>query len=448
MKKNILIFILATFVIEIFLLLKLKFTAWPEMILWPYLNINGWQLYKDIAIAHTPFLILKLDAFYKVFGIGMLQLKIFTWILIFLLNGIVYFISSKLFERKKAAAALTIFIFWQLFYDGNGLWFDLFMGLFTFAAYYFATVKRYFWVGIFWALAFVSKQTAIWFAIPIGIEIFRDHNIRLKDLGLLITGGGIVFTIFGSYLGLSGTFSYFYNWAVKFGIFFLPSAQGQVQLPDLKNLAIAAFPFLIFVPWVLTKKKNPTLILWALAGSMGAYPRFDYFHFQPAIPFLAIASAQVLTSSWHKRSLIKAIIPIYVIGSLYFFSGFIVRNYGEGTRFYEKEVQEVSKYIKESTNKGDYIFVMNWWDNIYAYSDTLPATDPWVPQLSWYQTLPGIQEKEVADLILNKPKLIVLNEYSATGLSSYIPQKVNDYVRENYTPKEKIGGASILIPKQ
>ena len=124
-----------------------------------------------------------------------------------------------------------------------------------------------------------------------------------------------------------------------------------------------------------------------------------------------------------------------------------MRNFNEGTRFYEQDVQDVVSYIKSNTNMQDRIFVMNWWDNIYALSDRLPATDPWVPQLSWYMELPGIQDKMVENLMESKPKMIIINPYSEVGLSAYVPQKVYDYVTANYKLQEKVDGLDILILK-
>ncbi|MFZ3099763.1 MAG: hypothetical protein WA103_00825, partial [Minisyncoccales bacterium] len=78
---------------------------------------------------------------------------------------------------------------------------------------------------------------------------------------------------------------------------------------------------------------------------------------------------------------------------------------------------------------------------------TLPAFDPWVPHLSWYMEEPGIQEKMVESLKTNSPKLIVLNPYTDFGLSAYIPEKVYNYVIENYRISQKVDGVEILIQK-
>ncbi len=445
MLKNWKIFLIIILGINLFLLTQLKFTAWPETLLWPYLISKGWMPYKDIAIAHTPLMLTVLAVCYKIFGVGILQLKVFTWILILGIDLLIFGIVKKLWNVKSALIALSTFVFWQLFFDGNGLWFDLFMGAFVLFSYYLLKKKKYFWVGIFWALAFISKQTAVWFLLPIGLEL---TNKSLKPLVEFIKGVVLTLILFILSLGAFGILPSFIDWAVKFGIFILPKAQGQIQLPDLKSLAVSIFPFLIFIPLIWkTGKKNLNLLLWAFAGGLGAYPRFEYFHIQPALPFLAMASAITLTDLKKNNKLIKIFIVFYALGSIYLFANFFMRNWGEGTRFFETDVSDVINYVKNNVKTGDTIFVMNWWDSIYPLTETLPATTPWVPQLSWYQEIPGVQDKEVEDLKTSKPKLILLQDYSGTGLASYKPQKVLDFIELHYDLKEKVDGINVLIPK-
>lgn len=448
MKKTYLL--IPIVVAHLLLLINLKFTAWPETLLWPYLMIHGWPPYLNIAIVHTPLMLVKLAIFYKIFGVGILQLRIFTWILILVLDFLVFWIAKKLWNIKTALVALGSFAIWQVFFDGNGLWFDLFMGVIVLVSYFFVRKKNYFWAGIFWAFAFLSKQTAIWFLIPIGLEIVRlaSEDSPIKWVIKFIQGVLVISVPFVLTLWISGVLPSFYKWAINFGIFVLPKAQGQVQLPDLRSLAVSLFPFLIFAPLIWkTGRKNINLLVWAIVGGLGAYPRFEYFHFQPAIPFLALATGVFFSTKFWKNTLVEIFIIFYVLGSLYLFGGFFMRNFQEGTRFYEQDAQDMISYVRSNTKLGDKIFVMNWWDNIYALSDRLPAVDPWVPQLSWYTELPGIQGKMIEDLKSSKPKLVILNPYSESGLSAYIPQKVYNYVMQNYKLKEKVDGIDILIFK-
>lgn len=431
------------------LLVSFKFTAWPEMTLWPYLMTEGWMPYRNIAIAHTPLMLLDLGISYKVFGTGILQLKMFTWILILLMDGFVYWVVKRFLSNKTALGALFFFILFQVFYDGNGLWFDLYMGVLAFVSFYFIQKKDFFWAGIFWALAFISKQTAVWFLVPIGLQSVRDAKSAMSNLKKFSFGVLWVLAPFVLVLRSFGILTDFYNWAVNFGIFLLPKAQGQVHLPALRSLAVSAFPFTIFIPLIWkTGARNIHLLFWAVAGSLGAYPRFEYFHFQPALPYLAISAALVFSGAVKKDRITKMFVFLYVLGSLYLFANFFMRNYREGTRFYGRDVQKIVSYIRANAKPGEKIFVMNWWDNLYALSDTLPATDPWVPQLLWYTEMPGLQEKMIGDLENSKPKMIVLNQYSEVGLSAYVPQKVYNYVTQNYKLKEKIDGISILVPNK
>ena len=427
-------------ILHLILLVKLKFTAWPEMLLWPYALLKGLLPYRDMAIAHTPLLLGKLAIFYQIFGVGILQLKIFTWILILFTDIVLYLISRKLWGKKVAFTALAVFSIWQLFFDGNGLWFDLFLAPVALILYYLVKSKRFFLAGIIFGLGILSKQTFVWFIIPV---LFSKINYKQ-----FIFGGILVGVLFSLLLLPLGIFQGFINWAINFGIFILPGSLGQINLPDIKNLMVSIFPFTILILTLFVNKlKNINLITWAIFGSLGAYPRFEYFHFQPAIPFLAMGTALVINSfDWNNR-LNKSMLTFYILGCLFLFGSFFIRNWGEGTRFFENDVAQVVSFVKANTKPGDKIFVMNWWDNIYPLTGTLPATNPWVPQLSWYQEIPGIQEEEISDLKDSKPKLILLQEYSGTGLSAYKPSLVYDYVITNYKISNKIDGIEILVKK-
>ncbi len=450
-NKIVLVFLVGILLLHLLLLLKFKFTAWPEMLVWPYLTLHGLLPYKDIAIAHTPLLLVFLTVFYKLFGVGISQLQIFTWGLILAFDAFFFWVVRRLWGRRVALIALTSFVIWQLFFDGNGLWFDLFMGFWMFASFYFLRIKKWFAAGVLFALAVFTKQTAAYFIVPVALEIFGSKAI-FKDGKNFVLGGLVVLTSFVFLLFAIHLLPSFYYWAVNFGVFILPKASGQIQLPDLRSLAVAAVPFAIFIPLFFKSHSSARvrplqMTIWAFVGCLGAYPRFEYFHFQPAVPYLAIVSGLVFTNLNWKNVLIRFLIIFYVFASLYLLAVFFIRNYDEGIRFYEQDVQDVASYVRQNSIPGEKIFVMNYWDSLYALTDTLPATDPWVPQLSWYQEIHGVQEKEVADLENSKPRLILLQQYSETGLSSYIPEKVYAFVSANYKISNKVDGIEILVPK-
>jgi len=100
-KKRLYLVAILFSIVQILVLLKIQFTAWPEMNLWPYLILKGWLPYKDFAIVHTPFLIFLLSLFNKIFGVGIIQLKYFTWLFILFSNLTLFLVVKKLFNEKR-----------------------------------------------------------------------------------------------------------------------------------------------------------------------------------------------------------------------------------------------------------------------------------------------------------------------------------------------------------
>lgn len=433
-------FILALILLlHLSLLFVLKFTAWPEMLFWPYLMTKGWLPYRDIAIAHTPLVLFDLSIFYKLFGVGIVQLKIFTWLLILIFDLVVFVVVKSIWNIKTAFFSLIFYSIWMLFYDGNGLWFDLYMGFLAFFSFYFVRKRNWFWAFIFWSLAFLAKQTAIWFLIPILYSVFIVRQ-PLKGIGKSVL---VVFGLFFILIFASGVLNDFWNWAIKFGIFVLPRSQGQIQLPAFRSLIFSLFPFLIFF-FSDRKFKNFDLLLWSLAGFLGVYPRFELFHFQPALPYLAIFTALLVFNLQGKFNFYKLFFVFYFLICFSLFALFFRKNFKKETRFYENDVKNVVSYIKNETSSNEKILILNWWDSVYALTDTLPVFRPFVPQLPWYQNLADVQEIEVSNLKEEKPNLVLLYPYSSSGLSSFVPDEVFDYVKENYDFKKRIGNIEVL----
>lgn len=366
----------------------LEFTAWPEMLAWPYLMLQGWLPYRDIAIAHNPLLLLDLLVFFKIFGIGIIQLKIYTWILIAINVYLTYFISNKFWNKKVALVSSFLYLVLCIVYQGNGLWFDLALTPFALLLYLFLKQKNYLWSGIIFALGFLTKQTFIYFLIPL---ILIKINWKKFILGTLLIGSIFVAMLFGF-----GILDDFYIWAIQFGIFYLPKAEGQILLPTLKQFLFAIAPFGILV-------FDVSLLPWIIAGIMGVYPRWELFHFQPALPFLSIAISTLIYSN--KSKYYKIIVSLFAV--CYLLIG-LNRQFGNNTRFYEPDVQKVQQSIIQ--NNDSTIYVVNYWDNIYTLTNTLPATKPLIPYIPWYLNYKNSREKILNDLKIKMPEAIIIGE--------------------------------------
>lgn len=375
----------------------IEFTAWPEMLAWPYLILKGWLPYRDIAIAHSPILLIVLSIFYKIFGVGIGQLKVFTWILILLNTYLTFYVGNKYWSRKIGFFSAVSYIILCLVFQGNGLWFDLALTPFVLLLYASLRGKRYFLAGLFFALGILTKQTFIWFLIP-ALYFILKGGLSLKKYIKFVYGILIILSVFTALLFAFGISDDFYNWAIKFGIFYLPNASGQVLFPNLKSFIFATAPFMVVL-------FDLSFLPWIIAGLLGVYPRWELFHFQPALPFLAIVISNLIISK--KHILMKMFIGFSL--AIYLVFG-INRNFGDTTRFYDSDVQATISAVKNNSSMVKTIYVANYWDNIYAISEIIPATRPLIPYIPWYLDYGNNKEIIIKGLKTNIPERIIIGE--------------------------------------
>lgn len=377
----------------------INYTAWPEMLAWPYLILQGWLPYKDIAIAHNPLMLLDLVIFFKLFGVGITQLKIYTWILIVTNTFLVYFVTKKFWNKKSAYLSSVLYILLTIVFEGNGLWFDLALTPFAILLYYFLRQKSYLWSGVVFALGFLTKQTFVYFALPVVLAMVHDIKNILPKLRQIAIGSGIVFGVFVMVLYSLGILDDYYNWAIEFGILYLPNAVGQISFPNLKQLIFSFSPFL-----VLLFTNNLLLTVFAIVGMMGVYPRFELFHIQPSLPFLAVATSTIIMSQ--RKTVVKLSIGLF---TLLFLGLGTYRQVGTNTRFLESDVEKVVIKINSHQPRIDSLYVINYWDNLYALTNTKPPK-PLIPYIPWYLDYGDNKVTIINGLKTSIPDVIVIGE--------------------------------------
>lgn len=457
MKKTKLL-IPVVLLIHLILLINLSFIAWPEMTLWPYFILKGLLPYREIAMAHNPLLIFDLSIFYKIFGISLFNLKIYTWVLILLTDLLIYWVAEKLTKSKTIAIfSLLFYVFWQPYFEGNGAWFDLALAPLTLLIFYLLYKKDFLWSGIFFGLAFLVKQTAFWFILPIAFTFWFLKSFRCRSILKLLVGLAIPLSLFLIYLIVTNILQAFSFWSIQFGIGYLPRAPGQIDFPRIKEALSLGVPyaltllaiFLLIKKQFKEKKLLILILIWCFFGAFGVYPRWGYVHFQPSLPFLAILSGiciSYINTSYRKLSKYWWVSLVLIfMGTVYLQTRFYRLNWQKPDRFFEEETMQAASWLQQNTHPGEKIFILNSWDHLYALSETLPAVSPWVPTLPWYMEYPGVQEVIVTDLERKKPELVVFEPYKEKGLGSYKPEKIDNYLNENYTLEEIIAGRFYIL---
>lgn len=367
----------------------MQFTAWPEMIAWPYLILKGFLPYQDIGIAHNPLLVFLLAVYYKIFGVGILQLEVFTLLIIALTAFLIYRMTRKWYS-------ILIYLVLCFAYQGWGLWFDLLLAPIALLLYKFVKEEKYLYAGVIFALGFLTKQTFIYFLIPVFFHLFKTKLVNLKPFFI---GAISIFAIFALYLVTNGLAFYYYHWAVNFGVFYLPNASGQVLLPTFKQLLISLFPFSVLL-------FNSELILWAIVGMLGVYPRFELFHFQPALPFLTIALTEVVLNKSKKVKVLGIVILLFVAILL---GRKVYREKDLEVRFYENDVQKIVNQLTTHSPQPKSLYVVNYWDNIYALTNTIPFK-PLIPYIPWYLGYSNNAKLIIDGLQSDMPEALVVND--------------------------------------
>ena len=440
MKKSIILIVLAALVVHVFLLSGLRFTAWPEMLSYPYLRNNGYLLYKDMIHPYPPILTMALSIVYKLFGYKLIVLKVFTWLTI-LANDILIFLVAKKLTKKNifALISLSLYVVTQPFLEGNQLWFDLAIVPPVLLGMLFLLNKKYFLSGLSLGVAILIKQTAGLFLILWGLFILIKEK-KLAPVINLIIGSVILFAILLIRLLTEGAVSGFFNWTLIYPFTWWSKFPGYVQMVLTRREIIILV--LLFIPVILLLLKlrrnfleDKDLVLLVssiLVSSILVYPRFSFFHFQLSIALAAISYGIFLS---------KFKFP-YILHTTYYILLFVLvclpvlkSDWGKETRFWGKEEEKTAEIIKKNTKPSDLVYLLGPHSGLYVLSNRLPPK-PWADNYIWYLEVPGVQEEIIKRWEGNISKIVFTNnvqEGNWYDLGTYRPQKIVDWIK-----KEKI----------
>ena len=440
MKKSMVLMVLVALVVHVFLLSGLRFTAWPEMLSYPYLRNNGYLLYRDMIHPYPPILTMVLSIVYKLFGYKLIVLKIFTWLII-LVNDILIFLVAKKITKsvKYSVLSLISYILLQPFLEGNQLWFDLAVVPFVLLGILFSLNKKYFLSGLSLGVAILTKQTTGLFLILWGVFLLIRER-KLKPVVNLIAGPLVLFAILLVRLITEGAVSGFFNWTLIYPFTWWSKFPGYVQMVltrrEIIILVLLAVPVLLLLLKLrrnFFKDKGLVLLVSSLlVSSILVYPRFSFFHFQLGIAFCAIFYGVFFSKV--KLSFIlhsTFYILLFVLISL----PVLKSDWGKEARFWGKEEENVAEVIKDKTKTDDLVYLLGPQSGLYVLAGRLPPK-PWTDNFAWYLEIPGIQEEIIKRWDSNKPEMVFTNniqEGNWYDLGIYRPQKIVDWIK-----KEKI----------
>lgn len=412
--------------LHLFLLANLQFTAWPEMFSYPLLHNNGFKLYADMVYAYSPFLTFILAFLYKIFGYNLIVLKIFTWVGI-LGSDILIFLITKQLTGKNIFAFLSLifYLVTQPFLDGNMLWFDTALTLPILLVIYFR--KNPILAGIFLSAALLTKQTAVFF---IAAYFFYARSFRF------LIPVAISVAIFAAWLVTTRQTTGFYNWNFYYPATFWTKYPSYEILfltrRDLLNVFLVLLPSVA----VFIKKRKPiVLFLFLLAGIIAVYPRFSFYHFQPALAISAILFG--LCIKYFRFSYI--LYTIYFILLVSFVSLPVLKSsWQKETRFWGTNDLSLAQTIQSEVTGP--VYLLGPHSALYVMSGKLPPK-PWVDNFGWYFEIPGVQGETIHRWEQNPPSEIIWQDPQMGKwyeIGTYQPRKIVEWVMANYNKKREI----------
>lgn len=420
-----------------------QFTAWPEMLTYPWFMERGFQLYKDIVHPYLPLLPFTLWGFFKIFGFTILNLHVFTLGIFWVIDGLIFYVTNKRFGLFSAVLGCLFFIFCGFILDGNSLWFDVFGIPFLIVALLLFDNKkdsfphRLFYAGFLIGLAILVKQTYLIFLFPT-VALLIPHN---KKIIALCFGASMPLLIVSIIFFFNGQFKEFAYWGLWHPVFVHAAVPGFALLPTRRELFISLFLFLPIVLFGFRTKSR----LWLLSlciSFLFAIPRFAYFHLMPAA---ALSSFLLPNLIGDKK--IKLLIAGYllVVGSMSYF--FINKDWGKPVRFFDNEVLNVKIKIEQYFGNNKAVYFYNVPSQYFVLSEVLPVK-PWVDTFPWYLEVPGMQERLVQSL--ENTQYVLFAPFQQEGAytpGSYKPQIVDNFIKQNFRLESKISPELLILKR-
>lgn len=434
-------------ILHLMTLSQLTFTAWPEMLSYPYLLSKEFIPYKDFIMPYPPGLVFILSAVFNMFGFSPFVLKAFTWVLILLVDLMIFLILRRISESNLIAVIFLLFyIFLQSFLDGNMLWFDFAGVLPLLLGFYFClnwqkrqNLKFLFFISLFLSLASIIKQINLIYFLIFGLlYCFQRKKIIIKEIIYIILGCLIILIPLIFYVFSINAILEFWNWLIFYPITEWSKFPGYVNFQISKRqmvICILLFSPLFFAAlnWkkYIRDKVFLIVLLFFFISLITIYPRFSFFHMQPAIVFLIITLAKIFdkVSQRMKHLYLIAILIIVFLVVIISFKSVV----GDKIRFYEKQDLQLSEKISRTVD-GQKVFLLGINSSEYVYAGKIPSKN-WSDNFGWYLEIPGVQNWVIEGLKNESSKTVfwrVPSKGNWYDLGVYQPKEIVKYIMRNY----------------
>jgi hypothetical protein len=417
---------------HLLLLFGLRYTVWPEMVLYPYFLMHGYKLYSEIINPYFPLLPYLEVWFFSLTGLSILTIKILTIIFILACDATVFTFCLKLSKSySRALLALSFYIILQVSFGGNALWFELaltpFLLFSLYLLYFFKDRRNLILSGFLLAVAVLIKQNAVLFLIPVSLLLYQQR--RLKEVVYFILPGLLLSLFLFIWLAVNKLGADFFNLAVKLPLTF-SHQPGFLLFPSSREWLLI---LTLFLPIIFAWKNLKYRVFWLLITLVSlsfALQRYEDFHLQ-----ILIAVGAILISLADKSSsLIMGAVALLI------FSRAAKQNFRIPDRFIDQETLGLSQKIKQYPS----VYLLNAPELSYFFAGKFPPK-PWATNFPWNFEGTDIGERMITNMEDNQT-VIVEGQRSGGSqftLGNYIPSDIDQFINDNYQVEDHFGGFEI-----
>jgi hypothetical protein len=439
--------------IHVYILSQLMFFPYPELFVYPYLTNQGLLPYQQIFDQHFPGLFF-LPLNFEVLGLTNEYIaRYWQYGLVLFTQLLIYIAARKIFKNDlKALLVNILYLAWQPFFQGWVLWINNILTILYLIAFILiidipskTAARRLFVIGFVLGLATLFKQVALLLAGLVGLYLLYKYRVHRL----------IAFYIGGLILPILGIFGYFYSlgilrdfwfWTIQFNLTTYVRLGGST--PDL--FSVKRILFALSPTWLAIfsdSKKTAVIVLLFLTGSfLAGGNNFDFTYFQPALPFVCLATVMALYVLL-KKKYGWFVIFLYCLITIKWMLPFYQSHSNDYVFYFDNDTKKTAQVVKALTTPGEEIFVFGVTPLIYQMSETMPAGKVFVYQFPWFlndagdRVLRGLQESQ--------PQIIVSDPTVQTKgqVISQFAQPLYTYIYSHYQLKVKIGSIEILEKK-
>lgn len=454
---------------------RLPLVLGPRVIFQPWLLREGFLPYENIADQHSPLMPILLSGLTYICPDGLTLAKTVLVLLISLSTVLTFLAGRRTVGWLGGLCAAFFFVVWSPTFEFGKLWHETFLApLYLLLLLFYDSCaphharKTLFLLGFAGGIAVLIKQHAaivfvafvIWHAV-MNRRALRSFSVVLQDTVVIGLAAILPIMAFGVYHYLrAGTLANLLYWTIGFNIV-SGYASVAAQPPTIAQVRALASACLLLPAAILglivSKRKDDRTWLnlgWGLillaASSLTAYPRFELFHFQAALPVLAWLSSLALASalrpcSSDAASQSRRYLATSVAIALSVF-WIITAGSAYQSVFREDQPQQVAEYTNLVPLAGEIRQRIGPTDRIYVFPDNEASANLyylvrcvppkfWVFSHRWYMLEP-VRSRIVRTLEEHPPEWIVY--FPGRGNIENRAPEVVAYILDNYEPDAEL----------